>query len=92
MESHVAHAFLLAQQDAKSIEEAASRTVARRIIVMIRCKVGYSAAEAADNLLAGVHRSRRRRRRGLLAGRKNSSGSDEGEDSDFHVCVWILTS
>ena len=46
---------------------------------------------AADHLLAD-DRGRRGRRRGLLAGAKHGGGRDEGEDSDFHVCVWVLTS
>lgn len=84
MASHVAQSFFVAQ-DARSIEDAARRMVARRIMSVIKCVVETRPHEAAGHLLAD-DRGRRGRRRGLLAGAEHGGGRDEGEDSDFHVC------
>jgi hypothetical protein len=47
--------------------------------------------KAADQLLRH-HWWWWRRRRSLLAGAKDGGSRDEGEDSDFHMCVQVLTS
>lgn len=83
--SQVAHSFFEAQ-DARSIDAAARRMEVRRIISVINDGIENPTARAADHLLTGDNRGRRRRRRGLLAGAKHGGSRDEGEDSDFHVC------
>ena len=48
--------------------------------------------KTAGSLLARVHRWWWWRRGLLLAGSEDGGGRDEGEDSDFHMYVWVLTS
>lgn len=85
--SHVAHSFLLAQ-DARSIEDAASRIAERRIMLNM-VESDTSRTKRLGCLLTAHHRWRRRRRRGLLAGAEDGGSRDKGEDSDFHVCLGV---
>lgn len=90
------HSFFVAQ-DARSMEEAASEMVRRRIIER---SVGWQRLNYEDkavrpiNLLAGHDRSRRRGRRGLGSAGDEAAGEDrsrEGEEGVFHsVCSLCL--
>lgn len=58
---------------------------------LIRYGWNKSPLVAVDQLLAH-HRWWRWWGRSLLAGAKDGGSRDECKDSDFHVCVWVLTS